>query len=470
MLTIKSQRIIDFYDKHSNLDFEAVNLIFVDLLEKLVDNMSNNLNQSLSLDILKDISSKINSLETKTQEIDITTKNYLDSIKVNIEHSVSTQKDHIISSFRDLLQNDAQSNYINIDKLFSKNYEQLSSRILDNINQLPKEVISSTNSSFSSLSTEIQNTHSSISNEIQQSLLSQHSNQDISKHITTLIDTNYNQLNSSISARIETVLSQFNSSNSDILNYVKPMKTVEEYFYNMNNSNRKGKQGEAKLQPILETILPDSEVLNSSGTSNSGDFIIKRKELPTILIDTKDWSNQVSKEEVGKIIRDIDTHKCNGILMSQNSGIALKSDWEINIHNNYILLFLHNVKYDEDKILTAIKIIDVLFPIIKQQNEIEHQSISSELLSDINREFQELISQKTRIIQQIEQHNKQIIKEVSKLDMCSLSSLLKSKFSQHNEMKFKCDFEGCNYTHSTSRGLAAHKKKHMVKCKKIESN
>ena len=26
-------------------------------------------------------------------------------------------------------------------------------------------------------------------------------------------------------------------------------------------------------------------------------------------------------------------HKCNGILMSQHSGIALKSDWEINIHN-----------------------------------------------------------------------------------------------------------------------------------------
>ena len=469
MYTLTNEKTIQFYQNHPNLDFDAVNLIFIELLERLVDDLSTNVNQSLSMDILKDISSKINSLEQRTQEIDANTKTYLDSVKLNIEKSVSTQKDFIIASLRDLVQNDAQSNYINIDQLFSKNYEQLSSRILDNINQLPKELLTSTNSSFSLLTNEIQKTHSSISSEIQQSMSTQNSNQDISKHIETLIDSKYNELNSSMTGRIETMITQFNSSNSDILDHVKPMKRVEDYFNNMNNSNRKGKQGEAKLQPILETILPDAEVNNSSGTSNSGDFIIKRQNNPTILIDTKDWTNQVSKDEVSKIIRDIDTHKCNGILMSQHSGIALKSDWEINIHNNHILLFLHNVKYDEDKILTAIRIIDVLYPIIKQQNEMEHQSVSSEQLSEINREFQELISQKTRIIQQIEQHNKQIIKEVSKLDMCSLSSLLKSKFSQSTELKFKCDFEGCDYTHSSSRGLAAHKKKHIVKCNTVES-
>ena len=461
MFSLKSERAIKFYNDHPDLDFDAVNLIIVDLLETLVHNMSNTLNQNLSLDMLKEISSKLNILEQRTQEIDATTKNYIDSLKTNIENSVSSQKEYIINSLRDLVKNDTHTNYRYIDALVSKNHEILTSRITDNINNIPKEILKYT-INRTQLAEELQKTHTAIANDINTTISSQQSHENI----YSLIDSKYNELNSSITARIETMLSSFNSTNNDILERVQPMKIVEEYFSNINNSNRKGKQGESKLEPILSSILPDAEITNTSGTAESGDFIIERNNKSTILIDTKDYNTVVPKKEVDKIIRDIDKHKCNGLLISQNSGIALKDDFEINIHNNYVLIFLHNVEYDETKISTAIQVIDVLYPIIQQQANIEHESITSEQLNQINKEFQEIISQKKKIIEQIDQNTKDIIKEIGKLDLPSISTILNAKFSQSDQLTYICDI--CNnFSGKNSRALGAHKRGCI---KKHESN
>jgi hypothetical protein len=235
------------------------------------------------------------------------------------------------------------------------------------------------------------------------------------------------------------------------------MLSVEEYFRTNNNSNIKGKRGENKLEPLLSQILPEANIINSSGSAESGDFIIERPNKPTVLIDTKDYNTSVPKKEVDKIIRDIERRKCCGILLSQNSGIALKYDFEINVHNNFIVVFLHNVKYNEERIYLAIQIIDMLYPIVQQNANMEHESISSEQLNTINKEFQEIISQKRKVIEQIEQHNKEIIKSISKIDMPTLSSLLTAKFSQSEKLNYVCDI--CNdYVGKNSRALAAHKR------------
>ena len=255
MFSLKSERAIKFFQDHPELDFDAVNLIIVDLLEKLVDNMSNTLNQNLSMDMLKEISSKLNSLEQRTQDIDATTKNYVESLKTNVENSVSSQKEYILNSLRDLIQSDSQANYININQLFSQNYEQLSSRIANNLNQLPKEVLSHTNTSISQLTDEIQKTHASITQEIQNTTATK-SGEDFSQQIATLIESKYTELDSSMKARIETMMSQFSTSNTDILERVKPIKQVEEYFTNMNNSNRKGNRAKPSWNPFWPPFYP----------------------------------------------------------------------------------------------------------------------------------------------------------------------------------------------------------------------
>lgn len=460
MYSLKNTRAIQFYENHPELDFDAVNLIFVDLLEKLLSNMSNTLNDNLSVDMLKEISANVSQHSLLLKTIDERTRDNLSSIKSNIDSSVSNQKDSIIASMREVVNNKENNDAQFIHKIISENHELLSERINKNLENLPKELQTSIVSK-NDISEELAKTHTSISEEIAKFCSSQNSPASLTENISSLIESKYNELNASLSTRVESVLSSATTTNnstlSDILERLKPMLSVEEYFRTNNNSNIKGKRGENKLEPLLSQILPEANIINSSGSAESGDFIIERPNKPNVLIDTKDYNTSVPKKEVDKIIRDIERRKCCGILLSQNSGIALKYDFEINVHNNFIVVFLHNVKYNEERIYLAIQIIDMLYPIVQQNANMEHESISSEQLNAINKEFQEIISQKRKVIEQIEQHNKEIIKSISKLDMPTLSSLLTAKFSQSEKLTYVCDI--CNdYSGKNSRSLAAHKR------------
>lgn len=460
MYSLKNKRAIQFYENHPELDFDAVNLIFVDLLEKLLSNMSNTLNENLSIDMLKEISANVSQHSLILKSIDERTKDNLSSIKSNIDSSISNQKDTIITSMREVVNNKENNDAQFIHKIISENHQLLSERINKNLENLPKELQTSIVSK-SDITEELTKTHTSLSEEIAKLSSSQNSSTSLTENISSLIETKYNELNASLSTRVESILSSATTTNnstlSDILERLKPMLSVEEYFRTNNNSNIKGKRGENKLEPLLSQILPEANIINSSGSAESGDFMIERTNKPTVLIDTKDYNTSVPKKEVDKIIRDIERRKCCGILLSQNSGISLKYDFEINVHNNYVVVFLHNVKYNEEKISLAIQIIDMLYPIVQQNANTEHESISSEQLNTINKEFQEIISQKRKVIEQIEQHNKEIIKSISKIDMPTLSSLLTAKFSQCEKLNYVCDI--CNdYVGKNSRALAAHKR------------
>ena len=59
-------------------------------------------------------------------------------------------------------------------------------------------------------------------------------------------------------------------------------------------------------------------------------------------------------------MRDVETQYCCGLFLSQNFGIANKDNFEINIHNGNILLYVHEVNNDAEKIKIAIDIIDKL--------------------------------------------------------------------------------------------------------------
>ena len=422
--------------------------------------MTNTLNENLSLDILKEISENVSKHSLILNSIEERTKDYLSSLKTNIDSSVSSQKDNIIASMREVVNNKDNNDAQFIHKMISDNHELLSERINKNLENLPKELQSSIVSKHD-ISEELAKTQSSLSDELAKFFSSNNSPASLTENISSLIESKYNELNTSLSSRVEALLSSTTTTNnstlSNILERLKPMESVEHYFHTNNNSNIKGKRGENKLEPLLSQILPEANIINSSGSAESGDFMIERTNKPTVLIDTKDYNTSVPKKEVDKIIRDIERRKCCGILLSQNSGISLKYDFEINVHNNFVVVFLHNVKYNEEKISLAIQIIDMLFPVVQQNANLEHESISSEQLNTINKEFQDIISQKRKVIEQIEQHNKDIIKSISKIDMPTLSSLLTAKFSQSEKLNYVCDI--CNdYVGKNSRALAAHKR------------
>ena len=92
-LTITNKRVWDFYNNNKNISFEAVNLIFLDLIEKINNDMSSTMTNAINNEILscvKDIKGNVgtitNTLIVKFHDIN---KEYLDSMKLIIASSSS---------------------------------------------------------------------------------------------------------------------------------------------------------------------------------------------------------------------------------------------------------------------------------------------------------------------------------------------------------------------------------------------
>ena len=162
------------------------------------------------------------------------------------------------------------------------------------------------------------------------------------------------------------------------------------------------------------------------------------------------------------MIRDVEKQNFHGILISQNSGIAQKNDFEINVHDHKIIVFLHNVKYNSEKIKMAFNIIDHLEPYLvnntNDNNEEGEEVISNELLALINKEYQELVSQKLNLIQTIRKSQGDLILQVQKMDLPALTSYLDKKFANTGKTGLVCDV--CNvFIGKNPKSLAAHKRR-----------
>ena len=56
-LTVDNKKIYDFYKQHTNLDFEEMNILFVDILGKIIESSNPSLNTSVASQIVDSIKS-----------------------------------------------------------------------------------------------------------------------------------------------------------------------------------------------------------------------------------------------------------------------------------------------------------------------------------------------------------------------------------------------------------------------------
>jgi hypothetical protein len=86
--------------------------------------------------------------------------------------------------------------------------------------------------------------------------------------------------------------------------------------------------GESQLFMVLNKMFPTSCVNDMTGQKASGDFMLKRIN-KTRNLDRNQRLRQQRAEETDKFIRDVAQQKCNGIFLSQSSGISLKENYQI---------------------------------------------------------------------------------------------------------------------------------------------
>jgi len=226
------------------------------------------------------------------------------------------------------------------------------------------------------------------------------------------------------------------------------------------NSSVKGAVSESELYSILQTIVPQDEIIRCSNETASCDIKLNRrnKKYPTILFENKDYSASVNKEEIEKFQRDLKLQKCHGILISQNSPITYKDNFHIDIINNLIHLYIPNANYDPEKIKIGIKIIDNLSDKLNLSYYREDDVIKLNLeeVEEIKEEYRKFANKKTDILDTIKLITKQLIEKMEEIQLPNIK-----KFgigdTENKQIGILCTF--CNkFTAKNKASLSAHMK------------
>ena len=262
--------------------------------------------------------------------------------------------------------------------------------------------------------------------------------------ITTLFDNKFLNINE-ISKSNKEILSSQNDKLNNLLNRFE-------------NSSAKGKMSENLVLNTLKDMYPNAEIYSVGQTKETCDIMLVRNNKPKILVENKDWRRPVIQEEVKKFLRDIDTQKCCGLFLSQNTTITSKDNFEINVHDGNVLVYVHCANNDPEKIKIALDIIDAFSNTLKLLEEEscsdqDMNTISKEVSDHINAEYKNFLSKKNKTIKMAKEFIQTLVKQIEEFTIPSLETYLASKYSLSSS-KFVCEF--CGFVGKSQQSKSAH--------------
>jgi hypothetical protein len=357
--------------------------------------------------------------------------------------------DKIVSSIKEYNEALTNKTLVMMNDIIPKNNDSLFNKIKENIHSFHHSINEDTNKLLSS--TLNQNTL----NDFIQNIDTKFSNSQ--QLITSIITSSEYRLDTKINDIKEISSSNFNNQSS-------LQNTIHTLLQKMENSSIKGKISENILFNILQTLFPSADIEIVGTQKETGDIMLRRKNKPTILIENKYYENRtIPQEQVVKFIRDIKTQNdigntCCGLFLSQNTGIVNKDNFEINIHNGSVLLYVHKVENDAEKIKMAIDIIDNFKQKLDENCSIQQgYTIDKEQLDSINEEYQKFASQKQLQIKTLRDFSTKMNKLIDDFQLPSLDSFLSKKYAFSSNSLFSCEY--CDeFKGKNLQALSAHKR------------
>lgn len=471
-LTCSNKNVIKFYEEHPNIDFESMNVTFVEILNLLSQDITSSLSNNISSQLLnniKDIHNQISTINDSVNRLHIETnhnfltkfndfkREYIEDVKMIFSNASNNTSDKIIPLIKDYNNSLFDKTFIMINDIIPKNNDNLTKQIQDFIKNFHSSVTEDTNKLLSttinqkSLNDFIQNLDNKFSSTIT------NSQQLINSNITTTeqrLDSRINEIKNSTEKHILDIKDIYssNQSNQSLL-----QNNVSELLKKMEISAVKGKCSENILFNILQSLYSTAQIDVVGEQKETGDIILTRKNKPKILIENKNWNKNVIQDEVKKFIRDVETQNCCGLFLSQNFGIANKENFEININDGNILLYVHEVNNDAEKIKIAIDVIDnfksKLDEVVTSNGD--GYNIDKEILDEINKEYQLFATQKMIQIKTVKDFSAKMIKQIEEIQLPTLENFLSTKYA-FSSSKYICEF--CEYVAKNQSAMSAHKR------------
>lgn len=432
-LSLSNPEVIAFYQQH-NLDFESMNVFFVGILRSMIHRMDTSLDSNLASQLLEQV-------------------------------SILKQKVDSISSVFDSRLADYRKEYLSDLKLIitSQNVEQMTPLIRDSTHSLIdkttlllNELLPKQNDSLSKdIQSHFQNLHQYLTietNKLSSSSLDKKGIDDLLLLIQQTISQSNNTLLTLLSSsetRVGQRLSESDKKMDEIKeilrqnNFEPLQKSVQDVLSKFDYGIGKGTMSENLLMNTLVQHFPSADIQYVGDRKETGDILFQLHNSPKILIENKDHQScNVPKHEVDKFIRDCDIQQCCGIMLSQHRGISNKTNFEIQINNGNILLFLHEVKFDIDKIKIAIDVIQNLKQNLDDiNNEQDQVVIDKNILEYINKEFIFIINHKTGLMKLQREMNDKMLDKISEIKLPNLEQFLSQHFASSSKQKeYICPF------------------------------
>lgn len=467
-IVIKNKRVWDFYNENKNIDIEKANLLLIDFIENMFNEMTN-ANSNINAQILSYISDNKNQIQLIKSNLSMVNEN-LTKLNSDIANNIMVQfmnlKKDYIEDVRQIINNGSLSTNEKISSLMDKN----NSHLIDKTTLILNDVIPKNQDVFNKqFQLSLKQFYTLITEETNKLAKTMNNDKSLNEFINnfenkysammtsmqnplySFITTSENRINKNIDVLKE-------NSSIALTSQTKLQEELGEFLGKYNVSSNKGKFGEENLSTILNSMYQNAEIKNTTGTKSSGDFIMKRLDKPTIMFENKEYKNNIDKEEIAKFIVDIDNQNTHGIFLSQYSGISFKQNYQIDIHKGKVLVYVQNCEYSPDKIRIAVDIIDNLSVKIEDLNEDdENNTISKEILDDINAEYQSYISQKETMMTVLKDFSKKMSSQIEDIKFPELDKYLSQKYAYVKTRCFTCDL--CNaFSAGSKQSLSAHKR------------
>ena len=287
--------------------------------------------------------------------------------------------------------------------------------------------------------------------------------QNIQQPIYSFISASEDRINKNISSIRPTGIESselYSKLLCDVRSIIQPNADIER------SENR-------HLATTLTKMFNSAEISSKKMGMHNNTIFLKRIGHQSIIIQNYDVECNVSPSDINDCITIIsDENKC-GIVLSQNSGISGKDNYHIDMHNNNVVVFVHNVDYSSDKIKVAISIIDNLYNQLRNFAKSNHNTdftIPKDLLENINNEYQLFISQKTAVVDVFKDSQKRVLAQLDEIRFPYLDKYLSTKYSAPIvKSGLKCDL--CkSYNANNLKALAAHKRGCIRKQGNLKSN
>jgi len=466
-LKITSKRVQDFYRQNPTISFEAVNLIFVDLFEKLLTDMNGTMQSTIQSHVISTLSETSHHL----QELKQTVHHLTDKLSTVQSESMSVLVGRVSDMKREYMEEVKQIVHNNTTDVIASLLEQNNCSLIEKTSTIVSDIVPKHQTHhFSQITDLLRAFQATISQDT--STLVKSTDAHSIKEFLNQFEMKMSMLMQNMQQPVYSFLSASEERIQTNLGTIKDSGCVQTKIIQELNDllGKAGKTNHVLTQPAMNKQLTNvlSKLYTSAEISLQGNssstILLKRTHKSNILIENKDCEENIHLGDIQQFLDLVDEQHCNGIIVSQQSGISTKKNFQIEQYNNAIVVYVHNADYSPAMIDAAVDIIDNFSNRLRQYKPMTGSgglaecSIPKDILDSINNEYQTFMGQKTAIIELFKENQKKMLSQIDEFRFPALDKFLCTKYSMPIQKPgLKCDL--CkSFCGNNLKALAAHKR------------